>query len=144
MRSDDVLAEHAQLGIHEIAQRLTIFRDPELHPSAHSRLLEMFGEAGISLHVVCSARAPAEIQWMVNQRFGLALIDQLTPLDPGLITRSIAGLNWPSDSAFVYVSHMDHVALPFIERFLRETWNESRRRRPSVKARQPEQMELLG
>jgi len=66
-----------------------------------------------------------------------------TPLDPGLITRPIAGLNWTADSAFVYVSHTDHVALPFIERFLRENWNESRRRRSPIKARNPEQMELL-
>jgi hypothetical protein len=143
MRSDDILADHAQLGIDELAQRLTIFRDPDLQPAAHSRLVEMFAEAGIPVHVVCSARTPTEVQWMVNQRFGLALIDQLTPLDPGLITRPIAGLNWTADSAFVYVSHADHVALPFIERFLRENWDESRRRRPPVRARQPEQMELL-
>lgn len=143
MRSDDVLADHTQVGIQEVAPRLTIFRDPELHPSAHTRLLEMFEEAGAPLRVVCSARTPAEIQWMVNQRFGLALMDQLTPLDPGLITRPIAGLNWTADSAFVYVSHTDHVALPFIERFLRENWNESRRRRSPIKARNPEQMELL-
>ena len=143
MRADDVLADQAQVDIHEVAQRITVFRDPELHPSAHSRLAEMFGEVGISTHVVCSARTPAEIQWMVKERFGLALIDQLSPLDPGLITRPIAGLNWTADTAFVYLSHTDHVALPFIERFLRENWTDSRRRRPPFKSRHPEQMELL-
>ena len=44
MRADDVLADQAQVDIHEVAQRITVFRDPELHPSAHSRLAEMFGE----------------------------------------------------------------------------------------------------
>ena len=143
MRSDDVLADHAQVDIHEVAQRLTVFRDPELHPSAHSRLMEMFGEVGMSVNLACSARTPAEIQWMVRERFGLALIDQLTPLDPGLVTRPIAGLNWTDDTAFVSISPADHVALPFVERFLRETWSESRRRRPPSKVRVPEQMELL-
>lgn len=143
MRSDDVLADHAQVDIHEVAQRITIFRDPELHPSAHSRLVEMFSEVGIPIHLACSARTPAEIQWMVKERFGLALIDQLSPLDPGLITRPIAGLNWTADTAFIYLSHSDHVALPFIERFLRESWSDSRRRRPLIKSRKPEQLELL-
>jgi hypothetical protein len=42
------------------------------------------------------------------------------------------------------MTHTDHVALPFIERFLRGTWNDSRRRRPPLKSRNPDQMELLG
>jgi len=79
MRSDDTLADHAQIDIHEVAQRITVFRDPELHPSAHSRLMEMFAEVGIPIHLACSARTPTEIQWMVKERFGLALIDQLSP-----------------------------------------------------------------
>jgi DNA-binding transcriptional LysR family regulator len=144
MRSDDVLAHHAQVDIHKAAKRITVFRDPELHPSAHSRLMDMFGELGLPVHLACSARTPAEIQWMVKERFGLALIDQLTPLDSGLITRPIAGVNWTADTAFVYMTHTDHVALPFIERFLRGTWNDSRRRRPPFKSRNPDQMELLG
>jgi len=143
MRSDDVLADHALVDIHEVAQRITIFRDPELHPSAHARLTEMFREVGVSIQLACSARTPAEIQWMVKERFGLALIDQLSPLDSGLITRPIAGLDWTADTAFVYLNPMDHVALPFIERFLRETWTDSRRRTPRIKSRSPEQLELL-
>jgi len=64
----------------------------------------MFTEVGIPLHLACVARTPFEIQWMVKERYGLALIDQLVLLEPGLITRPIAGLNWtaerqPLDSA---------------------------------------------
>ena len=144
MRSDDVLADRAQLDIHEVAQRITIFRDPELHPSAHTRLVEMFTEVGIPIHLACAARTPSEIQWMVKERYGLALIDQLTPLDPGLITRPIAGVNWTADTAFIHASHMDHVALPFIERFFQQTWSASRRSKRPSKTRHPEQLELLG
>ncbi|ADV84526.1 LysR family transcriptional regulator [Terriglobus saanensis] len=144
MRSDDALADRAQLDIHEVAARITIFRDPELHPSAHSRLVEMFTEAGIPIHLACAARTSSEIQWMVKERYGLALIDQLTPLDPGLITRPLAGINWTADTAFVHASHMDHVALPFIERFFQQTWSDSRRSKRPTKPRQPEQLELLG
>jgi DNA-binding transcriptional LysR family regulator len=62
MRTDDVLAERAQLDIREIAARITVFRDPEQYPSAHARLVEMFTEAGVTLHVACFARTPAEIR----------------------------------------------------------------------------------
>ena len=143
MRSDDALADRALLEIGDVAPRITIFRDPELHPSAHSRLLEMFAEVNTPIHLACSARTPSEIQWMVKERYGLALIDQLSPLDPSLVTRPLAGLNWTADTAFVYLNQVDHVALPFIERFLRETWTDSRRKKSPTKTRIPEQMELL-
>ena len=144
MRSDDVLAERALLDIHDVAERISIFRDPELHPSAHSRLVEMFREFGIAIHVACVAHTASEIQWMVKERYGLALIDQLTPLDPGLITRPIAGVNWTADTAFVHSNEMDHVALPFIERYFQQTWSDSRRSKRPSKPRDPDQLELLG
>lgn len=117
MRSDDLLADRAQVNVNEVAQRITIFRDPELHPAAHSRLVEMFAEVGIPVQLACSARTPSEIQWMVKERYGIALVDQLSPIEPGLITRPIAGLNWTADTAFVHAKGAGHVALPFIERF---------------------------
>ena len=42
MRADDPLAANNQLDIHEVAPRIKILRNPELHPAAHSRLVEMF------------------------------------------------------------------------------------------------------
>lgn len=143
MRTDDVLAEQAQLDIREIAVRITVFRDPEQYPSAHTRLIEMFTEAGTTLHVACSARTPAEIQWMVRERYGLALIDQLLPLEPGLVTRPLAGLSWTADTAFVHLRKAGHVALPFIERFFEDSWSESRGKKRPSKGEHPEQLQLL-
>jgi DNA-binding transcriptional LysR family regulator len=143
MRADDVLSERAQLDIREIASRITVFRDPEQYPSAHTRLIEMFTEAGVTVSLACSARTPAEIQWMVRERFGLALIDQLLPLEPGLVTRPLVGLAWTADTAFVHLRKAEHVALPFIERFFEDSWSESRGRRQRSKNDRPEQLELL-
>ncbi len=143
MRTDDVLAERTQLNIREIAARITVFRDPEQYPSGHTRLIEMFTEAGVTLHVACSARTPAEIQWMVRERYGLALIDQLLPLEPGLVTRPLAGLSWTADTAFIHLRKAGHVALPFIERFFEDSWSESRGRKHSSKHDHPEQLQLL-
>jgi len=143
MRTDDALARHAQLDIHEVAHRIKIFRDPELQPSAHSRLVEMFNEMGIPLSLANSARTPSEVQWMVKAGYGLALVDQLLPLEASLITRPIAGVNWTADTAFVHQSRADHIALPFIERFLQKNWqNSGRKKRPSESLR-PEQLKLL-
>ena len=143
MRSDDPLAERAQLDVHEVAPRLAVFRDPELHPAAHSRLVEMFAEVGIPIRLACMARTPSEIQWMVKEGYGLALIDQLSPLEPGLVTRPIAGVNWTADTAFVHTKRAGHVALPFIERYFQESAPLSRSRRQLVKSVPPEQLQLL-
>jgi DNA-binding transcriptional LysR family regulator len=143
MRSDDLLAERPQLNIREVAHRINVFRDPEQYPSAHARLVEMFNQAGVTLSVHCSARTPAEIQWMVRERYGLALIDQLFPLDPGLITRPLAGLNWTADTAFVHLRKAGHVALPFMERFFEDSWSESRGRKLPLSSPRPEQLRLL-
>lgn len=143
MRSDDPLATCSQVDVHEVAQRITIFRDPELHPSAHSRLTEMFTEAGIPFNLVCAARTPSEIQWMVKERYGLALIDQLLPLESGLVARTIAGLNWTADTAFVHAKGVGHVSLPFIERFFQESGTHPAKKKYPSKSVPPEQLELL-
>lgn len=93
MWADDALAARGQIDIREVAARITVFRDPEQYPASPARLTEMFDAAGVKLHIGCSARTPAEIQWMVKERYGLALIDQLLPLEPGLVTRPLLGLN---------------------------------------------------
>ena len=143
LRGDDPLALQVQLDIQEIALRIKIFRDPELHPSAHSRLVEMFEEVGIPLHLACSATTPAQIQWMIKAGYGLALIDQTSFLDSDLVTRPLAGVNWTADTAFVHHSRADHIALPFVERTLSQHWRDSRRKKRPFESVRPEQLKLL-
>jgi hypothetical protein len=143
MTADDPLATQSEVDIHEVAPRIKIFRDPELHPAAHSHLVEMFKELGLSPSLANSARTPSDIQWMVKAGYGLALVDQVSPLEVGLITRPIAGVNWTADTAFVHQSRADHIALPFIERFFEERWQSShRKKRPTASVR-PQQLKLL-
>lgn len=143
MRRDDPLASHAQIDIQQAAPRITIFRDPELHPSAHSRLAEMFTEAGISLDLANSAATPSDMQWMVKETGRLALIDQLAPLDSGLITRPIAGLNWTADTAFVTAKDTGHIAVPFVEKYLRDNGLNIERRKPRPERIRPQQLKLI-
>lgn len=143
MRSDDPLNTQAQLDIREVAPRIKVFRDPELHPAAHARLAEMFAERGVPLQLANSAATPGDMQLMVKQGCGLALIDQLCPLDSGLIIRPLMGLNWTADTAFVTCKSGSHMALPFIEKFLDENGLGRMRRPPqSVGIRRPQQLKL--
>ena len=81
---------------------------------------------------------------MVKQGYGLALIDQLLPLDAGLITRPLSGLNWTVDTAFVTTKSPSHMALMFIEKYLDEHDLGSTRKQPQPAAlRHPRQLALI-
>ena len=120
MRADDPLAQQIEIQPSELAKRLKIFRNPEAHPEAHARLMEMLTEIGIKPDVACMATTPADIQWMVQSGSGLALIDQTTPLDPSLTTRPISNVNWTADTAFVHPLIAEHPGLPILIRHLRK------------------------
>lgn len=144
MRADDPLASQSHLDIHEIASQIKVFRDPEFHPTAHSRLIEMFAEAGEALHLASSAATPSDMQWMVKENYGLALIDQRITLEPGLITRPIAGVNWTADIAFVSDKNASHIALPFIEKFLQEDGLTPGKKPTKAVGLRPQQLKLIG
>jgi hypothetical protein len=83
--------------------------------------VEMLVDVGIDPEASCLAATPADIQWMVRAGYGVALVDQRTILYSGLTTRPIAGTNWTADTAFVHHKKADHLALPFLVRFLQRT-----------------------
>jgi LysR family transcriptional regulator, hydrogen peroxide-inducible genes activator len=143
MRSDDPLTSHTQIDIQQAASRIRIFRDPDLHPSAHSRLVEMFAEVGVSLKLGNSAATPSDMQWMVKETGGLALIDQFAPLDFGLVTRPLAGLNWTADTAFATSKGASHIAISFIEKYLRDSGLAIHRKRSQPAKIRPEQLKLI-
>ena len=143
MRTDDPLAQLTEIRPAEMADRLRVFRDPESHPSAHKRLLQMLAECGVRPEVSCAAATPADVQWMVRKGFGLALIDGQMKLEPSLTTRAVADVTWTADTAFVHRSEAEHLALPLLARHLRKTSNSKpRRSEQRTKAHQPVQLEL--
>jgi DNA-binding transcriptional LysR family regulator len=121
MRTDDTLARAPEVSVSDVSAKLKIFRDPEIHPTAHDRLVELLIQVGIDPEASCLAATPADIQWMVRAGYGVALVDQRTILDAGLTTRPIAGIHWTADTAFVHHKKADHLALPFLVRSLHRT-----------------------
>jgi DNA-binding transcriptional LysR family regulator len=144
MQKDDPLAREPQVSLSDLAARLKVFRDPAVHPSAHSKLMEMLMKEGIAPEVACTASTPADIQLMVIAGYGVALIDQRTLLDPCLTTRPIAGTHWAVDTAFVHHNNADHLALPLVIRFAQEMRKSMSGKKPPVKDQvRPIQLELL-
>ena len=118
MRADDPLTEKSQVTVTELSERLTIFRDPEGHPSAHTRLVQMFSDVGKVFHISCSATTPHDIQHLVRDGYGLALVSEDTLLESDVTTRHIAGVRWTADIAFVHHRAAEHPALSLITRYL--------------------------
>jgi LysR family transcriptional regulator, hydrogen peroxide-inducible genes activator len=99
---------------------------------------------GVPLHLASCAATPADIQLMVKQGYGLALIDQLWQLDAGLITRPLSGLNWTVDTAFVTTRSRSHMALMFVEKYLDEHDLGSICKQPQpATLRHPHQLKLI-
>jgi DNA-binding transcriptional LysR family regulator len=132
MRSDDSLAINNTVSLEELVPRLTIFRDPEGHPSAHARLKEMFAEEGYSIHILSSAITPHDIQLLVRDGYGIALVCEDTQIDSQLTTRRISGVTWTCDTAFVYSVNARHPALPFIAQTLLNRPEQHRRKGKSA------------
>jgi len=144
MRSDDPLARSGSVMMTDLAPRLKVFRDPDSHPAAHSRLIEMLFDAGIVPEIACRADTPSDIQLMVRCGYGVALIDQNTILEYGLVSRPIAGVQWTADTAFVHHHNADHVALPFLNRILQRGFRDSPNKRTALKKPEsPVQLDLL-
>jgi hypothetical protein len=118
MRTDDPLAMGTQIDIETLASRLTIFREPDGHPAAHSRLIQMFAESGFAVHISCSASTPHDIQLLVREGYGIALVNEDSLLEPDLTTRRISGVEWTADTAFVRHIEGAHPALPFLDHLL--------------------------
>jgi len=121
MRTDDALSRAPDVSIADLSAKLRIFRDPEMHPAAHDRLVEMLTEVGIDPEVSCCAATPSDIHWLVRAGYGVALVDQRSTLDAGLTTRPISGVHWTADTALVHHKRANHLALPFLIRLLQRT-----------------------
>ena len=102
LRKDDPLAQKATLHASDLQDNLTILHHPRRHPEAHQRLAELLEEAGVSVGSFSRASHPSEMQHLVKEGYGLALMREGTEIDPELTTRPIAGVTWTVDTAVIY------------------------------------------
>jgi hypothetical protein len=81
--------------------------------------LELLAGAGLKIDEYSRASHPTEIQELVKQGYGFALIREGTILDSELITRPIMGVDWTVDTAIVYNKVRHPKIIPVLVRHLK-------------------------
>ena len=102
LRADNPLSKKAALWPADLIGRLTVIYDPQRHPAAHARLRELLEEAGVPVRDPVMASHPSEMQQLVLDDYGLALIREGMSLPNALTTRPIADVPWTVDTAIAY------------------------------------------
>jgi DNA-binding transcriptional LysR family regulator len=118
LRKDDPLAAFDELPPKSLDGKLCIFSNPQRHPLAHARLLEMLQREGITPRLGNPNLGTGHIHWMVKERQCLALIRQGESLGEDLTTRPIQGVRWTIDFALVYRPEQEQMTLPLLFREL--------------------------
>ncbi|MGA3131381.1 MAG: LysR family transcriptional regulator [Terracidiphilus sp.] len=119
LRADHPLAEKAAVLPTDLQENLAILYHPQRHPGAHSRLLELLGEAGVQIDEFSRASHSIELQSLVKAGYGLALISEGTALEAELTTRPVAGVDWAVETAFVYNKQRHPKTIPVLARHLK-------------------------
>ena len=119
LRKDHPLAGKAVFQVSDLQGNLTIVYHPQRHPEAHARLLELLGDAGVTLEDYSCASHPSEMQTLVKEGHGLALIREGALLEEGLITRHLAGVDWTVDTAVIYHKQRRAKTVPILVRMLK-------------------------
>jgi DNA-binding transcriptional LysR family regulator len=119
LRRDHPLATKLELQASDLQGKLTVIYHPQRHPEAHVRLLELLGDAGITLDAYSCASHPSEIQTLIKEGHGLALISEGTPLEEDLTTRRIAGVNWTVVTAAIYHKQRHPKTIPVLVKKLK-------------------------
>ncbi len=119
LRKDHALASKASLQPGDLAHNLTVLYHPHRHPDAHVKLLEQLNEVGIKIGEYSRASHPSELQMLVKEGHGFALIREGTLIDDALTTRRIASVDWTVDTAVIYHRHRYPKTIPILIKQLR-------------------------
>jgi len=116
MRKDSPLANKAALVVGDLEEHLRIFYHPQKHPDAHDRLVECLTSVGVHIREYSRASHPSEMQALVREGFGVALIREGMKLDDELTTRPVSGLDWTIDTALIYHKQRHPKTIPILVR----------------------------
>jgi DNA-binding transcriptional LysR family regulator len=150
LRKDDPQASEPSIPPTKLAAKLQISFDPKYHLTFYNYLSSLLSHAGIAFEPTRFASAPGEIQWMVKQGWGYALVRESMVLDPELVARPIAGIELQIESAFVHQSACRQPALQLLawdlKRCVQDAVSRASEKRPNGanRSKDTKQMSLLG
>ena len=121
LRKDHPLAAKPTLQASDLQNNLTIIYHPERHPGAHLRLLELLEDAGVTLEDYSCGTHPCEIQSLVKEGHGFALIREGSLLEEGLIARRLDGVDWTVDTVAIYHKERHPKTVPILVRKLKRS-----------------------
>ena len=137
LRRDNPLASRSSLQPADLQNNLTILYHPQRHPEAHTRLLELLEDAGIRIENYSRASHPTEMQTLVKDGYGFALVREGTVLDSELTTRPILGIDWTVDTAAIYHHQRHPKSVPILVRQFRRHLNRVAQNSVSVSRKPP-------
>lgn len=114
LRKDNPLAAKAAIRPSDLQDNLSILYHPQRHPDAHTRLLELLGDAGVSVQEYSRASHPLEMQNLVKEGYGFALVREGAPMGESITTRPILGIDWTINTAVIYHKHRHPKTLPIL------------------------------
>jgi DNA-binding transcriptional LysR family regulator len=126
IRKDSPLAHKPALAIGDLQEHLKIFYHPQKHPDAHGRLLEWLSSAGVQIREYSRVSHPSEMQALVREGFGVALIREGMALDDQLTSRPIAGIDWTIDTALIYHKRRHPKTVPILVRQFKKQFGTQR------------------
>ena len=121
LRKDHPLTAKTALQVSDLQNNLTVIYHPQRHPGAHGRLVELLGNAGVTLGEHSCASHPSEMQALVKEGHGIALVREGTLLEEGLIMRHLSDVNWTVDTAIIYHKQRYPKTLPILVRRLKRS-----------------------
>jgi DNA-binding transcriptional LysR family regulator len=119
LRKDHPCAQKIALSAFDLQENLAIFHDPQRHPRGHQELVERLASIGVVIEEYARASHPVEMQELVREGYGLALIREGSLVDDDLVTRPISGVDWIVDTAIVYKKQSPLKSLPVLVRHLK-------------------------
>lgn len=150
LRKDDPQAVELSVAPLRLAAKLQVSFDPKFHPAFYNHLSGQLYRAGIALQPTQFVSAPSEVQWMVKQGWGYALMRESMVLDPELVARPITGVELFIESAFVYQAASHEPALQLLAWDLKSHFQNAvstasaKRTNGSGRSKETKQMSLLG
>jgi DNA-binding transcriptional LysR family regulator len=163
VRKDHSLASKGILHAEDLRGMPIVLCHPQINLRAHVQTLSYFGEAGAQVNEFAQASHPTELQALVKDGYGIALVREGMELDPDLTAKPVAGVDWTMDSSLAYNKQRHPKSIPVLARHLklrlgaqpidrtppteisaRQLPKTGQKRGPKTEGESSEQMSLLG